>query len=444
MLKKLLNHISEQKLFQPEEKILLAVSGGIDSVVMAHLFRQTEFVFAFTHCNFQLRGNESNEDQTFVEQLAHEYGCPCYTKSFDSAGYAKKHKISIQMAARELRRVWFEELLKDEKYDVVATAHHLNDSLETVLFNLTKGTGISGLMGIAPRKENYVRPLMFATRDMILKYAKSNKISWREDRSNSSTKYHRNLIRHQVIPELKKINPNLEETFSSSMAKIRATWKLLEAVLVHEKNELCEDWDGGIKIDKTKLISSREPLFLLHEFIADFGFNYRQSADIIRSIGGQPGKCFHAEKYQLVIDRDFIFLTQRTKHEFLEVFIDRNDEQVDAGKTQLVLEKVESDEVQFSDDHNIAFLDNNLLEYPLKLRKWEKGDRFRPLGMPHKKKLSDFMIDEKIPLNLKKHVLVLTSGSEIVWVVGYRIDDRYKITAQTTDICKIYNVKKHD
>lgn len=444
MLKKLLNYISEQKLFQSDQKILLAVSGGVDSVVMAHLFQQTKFTFAFAHCNFGLRDKASDGDQAFIEQLAAQFGVLCFINNFDTKGYAKKHKISLQMAARELRRNWFEKLLKNEQYDVVATAHHLNDSLETVIFNLAKGTGISGLKGISPRKDKYVRPLMFASRDMIAEYALSHQISWREDRSNSSTKYYRNLIRHKIIPELKSINPSLEETFSFSMSKISAAERIFTQVLEKERSVLCEVMSDGIRMEKAKLKSRPEPQIILFELINEFGFNYPQSADILQAIDGQSGKCFYAEKYQIVIDREFIYITPTVGDEIIEVLVDKHDVWVETGFSRLTFEEIEPDDVNFSNDNDTVFLDLKKLEFPLKLRKWEEGDRFQPLGMHHKKKLSDFMIDEKIPLNLKKQALVLTSAQDIVWVVGHRIDDRYKITEQTTNVYKICNIKKND
>lgn len=444
MLKKLLKYISEQKLFQSDQKVLLAVSGGIDSIVMAHLFQQTKFQYAFVHCNFQLRGIESDEDQAFVEQLAVEFEVPCFTNSFDTTAFAKKHKISIQMAARELRRNWFEDLLKKENYDMVATGHHLNDSLETIIFNLAKGTGISGLKGITPKKDKYIRPLMFASRDMMVAYTKSHQISWHEDRSNSSTKYHRNLIRHKIIPELKKINPKLEESFSSSMAKIGAAERIYRQAIDKERKTLCDVSNDGIRIEKAKLKSNPESQQILFEIIEEFGFNYQQSSDILQALDGQSGKCFYSEKHQLVIDREYLFISPNSGDEISRVLINKKDKWIEAGTSRFKVECIKPDEVSFSDDNNMVFLDFDRLEFPMKLRKWKEGDRFQPLGMHQKKKLSDFMIDEKIPLNLKKQALVLISAENIVWVVGYRIDDRYKITKQTTNVYKICNIKQHD
>ncbi len=439
MLDQLLNFISEQKLFQSEQKVLLAVSGGIDSMAMVHLFQQANFNFAIAHCNFHLRGKESDGDQLMVEKEANRCSVPFYARSFKTEEYAREHRISIQMAARDLRRDWFEKLLINEGYDVIATAHHLNDSLETILFNLAKGTGISGLKGISPKKGNYIRPLMFASREMILNYVKANNIVWREDRSNSSIKYHRNMIRHKVVPELKKINPNLEETFSQSLQKITASERIYRSVIDKYKIALIEVTGDGFRIDKSKLKSIKELRIILFELLEEYGFNFHQVKDILPALEGQSGKSFFSKDYQLVVDRQFLFISKKNEEKIVEAFVGRNKASLEVFKNRLTFEKADPEEVEFSEDKDIVFLDYDKLEFPLIVRKWKHGDRFQPLGMKHKKKLSDFMIDEKIPLNLKKQVLVLTSGENLVWVIGLRIDDRYKITKQTRKAYKVCN-----
>ena len=439
MLDQLLNYIAVQKLFQPEQKVLLAVSGGIDSMVMVHLFQQTNFKFAIAHCNFQLRGKASDEDQVLVEGMAKKWELPCFIKSFETEAYAKKRGISIQMSARDLRRAWFGELLKNDGFAVIAMAHHLNDSLETVLFNLAKGTGISGLKGILPKNENYIRPLMFATREMIFDYAQKNRISWREDKSNISVKYQRNLIRHKVVPELKKINPGLEDTLSHSLEKIAASERVYRIAIQQFKQKLIEKTVDGIRIEKGKLKKIDEAQIILFELIDVYGFNFQQVKDMLSAIGGQPGKSFYTHDYQLNIDRRYLFISKKRDEKSVEVFINEDTAQIEAHELQLKFEKVDVKAVNFSDDNYRIFLDHEKLSFPLVLREWRKGDRFQPLGMKHKKKLSDFMIDEKIPLNLKNQVRVLCSGDDLVWVLGHRIDDRYKITRQTKLAYKICN-----
>lgn len=444
MLDQLLNFIEEQKLFQPEQKVLLAISGGIDSMAMVHLFQQANFNFSIAHCNFQLRGKDSDEDQLLVEEMANSYLSPFYLKSFETEEYAKKHGISIQMSARYLRRSWFDELVKNEGFDVIATAHHLNDSLETVLFNLAKGTGISGLKGILPKKEKYIRPMMFASREMILKFVQANNIIWREDISNSSIKYHRNLLRLKVVPELKKINPNLEETFSQSLEKIAASERIYRRVINRQKELLLEKTGEGVRIEKDRLKSIEEVRIILFEILEEYGFNYHQVKDILLVLNRQPGKSFYSHRYQLVVDRQYLFISKIKKDKKCEVFIEHNTEKIDVFNNQLTFEKVDTENVIFNKNKNIVFLDFEKLEFPLTIRKWKHGDRFQPLGMKHKKKLSDFMIDEKIPLNLKEQVLALISGDNLVWIIGHRIDDRYKITRQTRKAYKISNIYYND
>ncbi len=439
MLEQLLNYIDKQKLWQPNEKILVGVSGGIDSVVLAHLLSEASIPFAIAHCNFRLRGSDSDEDETFVKNLAKQLGVKIFVRQFDTKQFAERHSISIQMSARELRKAWFEDLKKTEGFDRIATAHHLNDSLETVLFNLTKGTGIAGLKGIPPQQGDYVRPLMFATRQMIKKYAISHGITWREDRSNETVKYHRNLIRHKVIPELKKINPALEATFIHSMEKIIAVANLFTEA-VHEKRAvLLEPMRGGYRINKEKLLETHEFQIILYEILKPYGFNYSQTSGLVSAMQGQPGKIFESPGYLLTVDREYLFINPKEEMKNDQKSIGQNMKEITTGRARLTFEKLKREAVTIDADRNTACLDYEKLEFPLVLRPWKKGDFFMPLGMKGKKKVSDFMIDEKIPLNLKNQVMVLQSGKNLVWIVGHRIDDRYKVTDKTRWIYKIRN-----
>ncbi len=439
MLEQLLNYIDKQKLWQPEEKVLAGVSGGIDSVVLAHLLHEAGIPFAIAHCNFRLRGSDSDGDEVFVKNLAKQLGVEIFVRRFDTRKFAEKHGISIQMAARELRKEWFGSLMKNEGFDAIATAHHLNDSLETVLFNLAKGTGIAGLKGIPPRQGNYIRPLMFATRQMIEKYANSHGIAWREDRSNETVKYHRNLIRHEVIPVLKKINPALESTFVHSMEKIIAASSVFNEVVHEKKAILLESTGRGYRINKNKLLESHEFQIILYEILKPFGFNYSQTFNLVSALRSQPGKVFESQEYLLTLDREYLFIDPKSENKNGQKSIEERTREVTAGRIKLTFEKLNRKDVKLNADSNTAFLDYDKLEFPLVLRPWKKGDFFIPLGMKGKKKVSDFMIDEKIPLNLKNQVMVLQSGKNLVWIAGYRIDDRYKITDKTRRIYKVRN-----
>jgi tRNA(Ile)-lysidine synthase len=266
---------------------------------------------------------------------------------------------------------------------------------------------------------------------MILHYSLENNITWNEDRSNSSTKYNRNLIRHQIIPELKKINPNLEETFASSMEKIQSVEKIYQNKVSEDKEKIIKQTSDGFGLNKNKIASLSEAKMVLYEILHEYGFNFEQVKDILLAINGQPGKTFYSQHSQLIIDREFLFVSPISEDNELKVLVHTNTNELKIHQAQLSFKKVNADEVTFAADQNTAFLDFDKLKFPLEIRFWREGDRFQPLGMKHKKKLSDFMIDEKIPLNLKQQVLVLTSGDEVIWVVGHRIDDRYKIASKT-------------
>ena len=437
MLNQLSDYVRKQKLFQSEERILLAVSGGIDSVVMLHLFDQTAFSFAVAHCNFHLRGTASDGDETFVRELCEQFDIPFFTKSFDTESYAKEHGISIQMAARDLRREWFEEVLDKEKYSKIATAHHLNDSLETTIFNLAKGTGIAGLQGILPQKGKYIRPLLFATREMIEIYANKHELEWREDQSNSSIKYSRNLIRHKVIPELKKINPNLEGTFSQTMEKLEGATTIFKTFIGKHKSGLLLEKDGIFGIDKSQIERLDNASLMLFEMLEEYGFNYTQVKDVLQALDSQSGKVFYSSSHQLTMDREKLYL-QRKKEladALWEVTKETRSLQVD--DQSFVFKTVEMTHHSIDTDPSVASLDIDKLDFPLAIRYWQYGDVFFPLGMKHKKKVSDFMIDEKIPVNLKKQTLILLSGDKLVWVVGHRIDDRFKITNHTRKVFRV-------
>jgi len=440
MLNQLMEFITQQKLFHSREKILLAVSGGVDSVVMIHLFKAANFNFAVLHCNFQLRGEESDGDEVFVKALSGECNVPIFVRRFETENYAKNHGISIQMAARELRRNWFDEILKTEQYDKIATAHHLNDSLETVIFNLTKGTGIAGLQGILPNKDYYIRPLLFATREMIHEYAREKKLEWREDSTNTSVKYSRNLIRHHVIPELKKINPNLEFTFTHSMEKIRAAASIYKNFIAKQKVSLLFPENDVIKINKDELLHMIEPQVVLFDVLEEYGFNYAQVKDILKIFQGQSGKVFNSKTHQLIIDREELIIKKREVGEIAERQIFEHTMEVNLKNGKMTFEIFNGIDFAISPDKNEAALDLEKLQFPLLLRAWKPGDAFYPLGMKHKKKVSDFMIDEKIPVNLKKQTLTLFSNKDLVWLVGHRIDERYKITKETRKILRIYIV----
>ena len=443
MLKDFLNYIESEKLFNIEDKILLAVSGGIDSVVLCELMHKSIFNFAIAHCNFGLRGKESDLDESFVISIAEELGVPIFVEHFKTNKYAKEHNISTQMAARNLRYKWFDKLLNENDYQYLATAHHINDSIETSIFNFTKGTGIAGLRGMLAKNGRKVRPLLFANREQIYQYATEHDIIWREDQSNTTDKYIRNSIRINVIPHLQKINPSLEGCAENTFKRLRDVELIFNKQIELFKKEAItqEDHDTYISIDRLNFPGSRTILF---EFLKNYGFNFSQIEDLTYRLA-EIGKVYISQSHILNVDRDHLIVSQLNKNNWDITFhIQEEDEVIMLPNGRLEIDWQAKKPQRFKNNKNIAYIDKEKLTFPLTIRKWKQGDKFYPLGMSGKKKLSDFMIDEKIPLNLKERVFVVQSGKDIVWVVGHRIDDRYKVTDDSSALCKIEMIQLHD
>jgi tRNA(Ile)-lysidine synthetase, N-terminal domain/tRNA(Ile)-lysidine synthetase, C-terminal domain len=421
-------HILENRLFKNDDRILLAVSGGIDSMVMLHLFRSLNFSIGVAHCNFQLRGDESDQDESFVRQKCLNDQIPFYSIRFDTNNYAIEKGISIQMAARELRYNWFNQLLEREGYQKIATAHHLNDSLETSLLNLSRGTGISGVMGISAENGNKVRPMLSFTRKEIETYAMMNEISWREDRSNQASDYQRNFIRHEVIPKLRELNPSIENAFSDFVSRMRGSEELLLIGAQVWKEKFWSGDESIIRIRKEGFDNVHHAPSVLYEMIRKFGFNMAQCHEIIEARNGQSGKVFQSATHTLVIDREELVLSLR----FIEsqsITIHEGDSLITRDEESLEISISDSATTQSNADTVIFDLDK--IKFPLTWRSWKPGDHFHPLGMQHRKKLSDFFIDRKISRIEKERASVIESGGDIVWVVGYRLDDRYTTTEAT-------------
>jgi len=436
MLDKFLAFIEYKKLFSSEEKILLAVSGGVDSMVLTSLFREAGFNFVIAHCNFQLRNKESDADETFVRESAESMSVEFYSKRFETNKYAKENKLSIQVAARDLRYEWFYSLLKEKGFHYLATAHHLNDSLETVLYNLTKGTGIRGLTGIASKTGKIIRPLLFASREQIEDYAGLQNLKWREDKSNTSDVYSRNNIRHNVIDVLKEINPALELTFETTQERLQSVADLLDQALQIFISDSVRRVGSDVFVNK-KAAKSLE-ISVFDEFLKRYGFNFYQVKTIKKSLNSE-GQLFYSDKHALNVDRKELIISEKSSNENNTeiVKITKGVENIRYNEQELSFQHIDREKVSINPEKSTAQVDEDMLEYPLRLRIWKEGDYFRPLGMKGKKKLSDFMIDSKIPLNLKNRVMVLESDGDIVWVVGHRIDDRYKITSLTKNCLEI-------
>ena len=435
MLADFLTYIREQSLFQKNEYVLLAVSSGIDSVVLAHLFHESGFNFGMAHVNFSLRNEDSDGDQSFAEDLAKHYNVPFHTTVFDTNHHAAENKVSTQMAARELRYKWFEELRNKHDYKYIATAHHLTDSIETVLFNFGKGTGISGMRGIQPNNGHLIRPLLFASKKEIVEYADTHQLEWREDKSNASDKYHRNHIRHNILPQLEHINPSFENTAKSTLERLRDAEEIVMATVNLAKEQLYHSDGENHFFDKNKIAALSGKTTILHFLIKSFGFNYTQCKGII-SILEESGKLFLSKTHQANIDRQHLIISPLNQKKDAAFIINSSDTHL--ATDDITLEITQSDVPQeIPTDPKIGCFDLAKISFPLTVRTWQRGDRFYPLGMTQLKKVSDLLIDSKVPLHLKDHVNVLISNNQIIWVMGHRIDNRFKITKTTNRTLQI-------
>lgn len=442
MINKVLAYLQQHTLFTVEDKIVAAISGGIDSVVLADVLHQLKVPFCLAHANFGLRAEESDADELFVKKLAKKYNVSFYSEQFNTQEFAQQEKISIQMAARVLRYHWFEQLRQRLGYTYVATAHHQNDSAETILLNLTKAAGIAGLHGIAAKREYLVRPLLCLSKDDIYEYVTQHQLIWREDSSNESTKYQRNLIRHEVIPALKKINPSLETTINGTVEKIQGAEQIYHQYINGIKEKAYRQEAGVVYLDLVRLREAIALPVVLFEMLRDYNFSYENTRTILDTLDAISGKTFESITHVLVKDRDQLVITPKDLRPFGSYEINAEDSSFSQNDFVIQIQQHPAENYKIPRGRNIAALDLNLVQFPLKIRPWKEGDWFVPLGMNGKKKLSDFFINEKIPVNLKSRIMVLTSDKSIVWIIGHRLDNRFKVTDKTEQVLELKILNK--
>ena len=426
--------VEQNHLFEPDGTVLAAVSGGMDSVLMAHFLKASRYNFAVAHCNFALRGDEAHADQEFCKQLALRLNVPFHTVNFDTQQYAAGKKISIQMAARELRYQWFEQIRQQNNYTAIALAHHQNDSIETILLNLVRGTGIAGMHGILPKNGQLVRPLLFLSRDDIQKLVAENGFDYVEDSSNVSVKYARNKIRLEVIPKLIELNPALESTFENNLRHFRDMEVLLEAQLTVLKKELLIQHSDEIHISLGAIRQLNPRRLLLYKLLQEYGFTETTIDDLITCLNKHSGRVFESGGFKLTLDREKLILTDKSYIAPGDIVIDQADHAIHYGNYRLTI--LHDDSPLIVKDNSMATsVDAGKLVYPLSIRGWQKSNSFYPLGMKTRKKLSDFFINQKVPLPDKDKIPLLINGNgDIIWICGFRLDERYKVNKNTKKV----------
>lgn len=432
-LQQFTDYIHQHQLFNADEPILLAVSGGKDSALMVQLFKLAGYRFSIAHCNFNLRANEAQRDEAFVKLLANEMQVPFHVAHFDTQAFAMQHKMSIQMAARQLRYQWFEKLRSEHGYQYIALAHHQNDSIETLLLNLVRGTGIGGLHGILPKRENLIRPLLFLSRQQIDQLVDENQIAYVEDSSNQSSKYARNKIRLQVVPHLRDINPSLEETFAQNITRFAQTEILLQQVVAQTRKKIFSEIDGSFTVAIEAVAQLNPQQLLMFELLKPYHFTNTLIDEILASLNKHSGTSFYSQTHRLTVDRGKLIISKLEEIN-AEVF-QLHGSGILPIAHQRHIKLSFSDELKFIVAKEIACVNADMLIFPLIVRYKQPGDKFMPLGMKSFKKLSDFFIDEKVPLPQKQKIPLLINGNgEIIWVAGLRQDERYKLDATTKKV----------
>ena len=448
LVQRYLAFITQNHLFNKSEHLLIAVSGGADSVALCELCHQVGFTFSIAHCNFRLRGDESNRDEAFVRSLAEKYNVPLYVKMVDTTAIAKELKLSIQETARKVRYDWFYEILEgketmpaNEKTPVtpgyILTAHHLDDSIETMLMNFFKGTGITGLIGIRAKQHKLIRPLLFASKEEIIEFARSAKLTWVEDSSNIEEKYTRNYFRKTLLPAVEKVFPSVRSNLAENLHRFEDIQKLYTQAIEVHKSKLIEIRSGVIQISILKLKKSDPLDTIIFEIVKDYGFSSQQVKEVKKLLNADTGSYITSATYRILRNRSWLVISPLQSDEQSIYTIDKSDSSIIFNNKVLELSKIDNNNLPIDQPRHIALIDADQIDYPLILRKWKQGDYFYPLGMRKKKKLSRFFIDNKLSLDDKENIWVLESHKRIVWVIGMRIDDRFKRTGKTKKLLKL-------
>ncbi|WP_276503715.1 tRNA lysidine(34) synthetase TilS [Terrimonas pollutisoli] len=436
------NYISSNDLFSSKDKLLLAVSGGIDSVVLCELCKQAGYEFGIAHCNFQLRGEDSERDERFVGGLAAKYGVNFHVIKFDTKDIAKERRVSTQEAARGLRYEWFEKIRAEKGYQFILTAHHADDNIETVLMNFFRGTGIKGIRGIEPKHEHIVRPLLFARRKDLEGFLKESNLAFVQDYTNQHDDYTRNYFRNQLIPLIEKSFPGVNENMIANISRFREVEQLYQQAVAVHKKKLVEQEANEIHLPVLKLKKTPSLHSVLYEIIKEYGFTAHQLPDIMNLLDSDSGKYVQSPSHRIIKNRQWLIIAPNETNKGDIVIIDAvGNWQFAIGNLQLETTLIANTSAiahyQLQTANSVALLDADKIKFPMLLRKWKQGDYFYPLGMMKKKKLSRFFIDRKLSKTDKENAWVIEMDKKIIWVVGYRIDERFKITDNTKTVLKL-------
>lgn len=439
VLKQFVEYVEDKNLINVDDKVLLAVSGGKDSMLMLWLFHKAGFKFEIAHCNFNLRGTESDADEQLVHDWAEKHDVVCHVKHFDTEIYAESEKISIQLAARELRYTWFEELRIERGCTSIAIAQHSNDNIETLLFNLSRGTGLKGLTGIKPKRNNIIRPLLFLTANEIFGFVKKNCIPYRDDASNFSNKYARNKIRLDIVPEFEKLNKDFVKNVDESIIRFQEAVDVLDDFVDELRNKIFiprghDSWS----IAKTSIRNQK--IGLLYMLFEPYGFTKNVLEDLMCTINKESGRLFESQDYKILNDRDNLILRRQQQIPNQLILNLERPSRLEWGNYAFDCQVL--DDCSIEKDTNIVKIDMTKIVFPLHIRTWNVGDIFHPLGMKGKKKVSDLFIQHKVDVFQKREIPILCNGNgDVIWIGGIQMDDRYKITQKTKKVLKLVLLK---
>jgi len=434
MQQKVQTYIQRHQLLTPGGRIIVGVSGGTDSVVMIHILMSLGYDCLIAHCNFHLRMDESNRDELFVRNLAKDLKIPYYSIDFETTKYAEEHKISIEMAARDLRYAWFYELLYNQDAQAIAVAHHADDSIETMLMNLVRGTGLKGLTGIQPRNHKVVRPLLCCTRLELETYLVHHDLEHIEDSTNTSSDYQRNKFRNEVLPLLLEINPSVRQTLYDSLERFEGNWTIYQQAIDKMKMEIVQTKPGLVKMDIDGIKRQVHIPTLMYELLHPYGFGSSLIEQITDQLDGESGKVFYSDTHRLVKDRKYLLISEKEENYSEEYSINEDVSVIEFPLPMKISKQFVTSGFEVSKELNRIHVDATKLSFPLVLRRWKEGDSFFPFGMKQRKKVSDFFINNKLSLLEKEQSWILVSNHEIVWIVGQRLDNRFCVSKETKEV----------